>query len=303
MHAATKGPLLAVFALFLALLPSVSGGADPARKGLASLAPSLTELAWDLGVGSSLVARSSACDYPPAATNVPVAGDFGRPNLEALERLRPATILTTDVENPAALRTLRASGAECLPLSCEGWTNLMQAAVAIGRAAGRPDLAMAWTNKMGLRREALQRRVDAVWRGKTRPRVYVEIWHDPPMTVGGGTFLEDLLVLAGGSNVAHNVTPAYARVADEWLLRADPEAILLLYMTDKADGTAANLAARTGWNSLQAIRSDRVCRTIPPDLLLRPGPRCLEGAERFADWLEKALGPDNVAGPASRTDR
>ena len=134
-------PLL-LLALWLGWVVTAPAAATP-RQGMVSLAPNLTELVHAIGLGSQLVARSSACDYPPAVTNLPIAGDFGRPNLEVVTRLRPAVILMTDLENPAVLQRLRDDGATCLQVSCEGWTNLMHAAREIGRAAGRSDLADA----------------------------------------------------------------------------------------------------------------------------------------------------------------
>lgn len=260
--------------------------AEPLRRGIVSLAPNLTELVYAMGLESQLVARSSACDYPPAATNLPIAGDFGRPNLEVLTRLKPQTILVTDVENPAILQRLRADGASCLKVSCEGWTNLLNAAREIGRAVDQPELAAAWCRGMEQRRRTLQARTDAAWQGRARPRVYVEIWHDPPMTAGGGSFLDDLVALAGGRNAAHELAANYTRASDEWVLRTDPDAIVLLYMTTAGRDAGRELAHRTGWASLRAVRAGNLCAGIPPELLLRPGPRCLDGVEQLATWLE-----------------
>lgn len=280
--------LATALAWLLVALPST---AQPPRRGVVSLAPNLTELAWSLGVQSQLVARSSACDFPPGVKALPVAGDFGRPNLEAIERLRPAFLLFTDVENPAAIASLRQAGIECLKLSCEGWTNLLAAADALGRALGEPARASNWISAMTARREQIRTLAGETWRDRPRPRLYVEIWKEPMTTAGGSSFLDDLIELAGARNIARELPEKYPHVAPEWVARENPDAMLLLYMLGNGRDPVADVRNRTGWGNLRAVRAGAICATIPPDLLLRSGPRCLDGAERLAAWLKDFSGP------------
>lgn len=278
-HACRRFLALCLFA------SAASVSAQPPRHGIVSLAPNLTELAYALGFGTQLVARSSACDFPPEATALPVAGDFGRPNLEVIERLRPALVILSDVENPAILQAMRQSGVRCLKCPCEGWTNLLAAADQIAGALGDSGRADAWKNLMTARRENIRARADQFWRGRPRPRVYVEIWRDPVTTAGADSFLDDLITVSGGINIAHELHPAYPHVAPEWIVHEDPAAIVLLYMLEKGRDAAADLKSRTGWDTISAVKTGAICANIPPDLLLRSGPRCLEGTEKLANFL------------------
>lgn len=273
----------------LCLLATFTAEAQTPRRGVVSLAPNLTELMCSIGVESQLVARSSACDFPESVKSLPVAGDFGRPNIEAIARLRPATLIFTDVENPAAIASLRQTGVECLKLSCEGWTNLIAAAETLGRALGEIIRVSNWIARMETRRAEIRRFADETWRGRERPKVYVEIWKEPLTTTGRGTFLDDLISLAGGANIASGLPEKYPHVASEWVIRENPDAILLLYMT--GNGPASAVRNRTGWSGIRAVRANLICDGIPPDLLLRSGPRCLDGAERFAEWLKCSCPP------------
>lgn len=266
---------------------AISSPAQVSRHGVASLAPNLTELVYALGFGTQLVARSSACDFPPEAKSLPIAGEFGRPNLEALERIRPAFVLVTDVENTSILPSIDQAGARCLKLSCEGWSNLLAAADTIGIALGDAERATAWKLAMKSHRSNIAARVDAAWRDRIRPRVFAEIWSDPPTTAGRGSFLDDLISLAGGINIAREQTPSYAHVAPEWVVRENPDAIVLLYMMQTGRDAAASVRNRTGWGGMTAIKRGAICTNVPPDLLLRSGPRCLDGVEMLADWLQR----------------
>lgn len=259
---------------------ALGAAAEPAR--LVSLAPNLTELVFALGFGDALVGRSSVCDTPPDALRIPVAGAFGRPNREALLTLRPDVVLVTDLEQPGWIARLRAEGMEVLQLPCEGWAELMAAARAIGRAAGKPEAGEAWVAAQEKRQAALADRVEQYWNGRVRPLVYLEVWGDPPTTAGGQTFLDEVITLAGGRNIAGDLPRRYTPVNSEWVIAKDPEAIVAAYMS--GTNTAA-FERRPGWSAIRAVRDGRVCRSIPADWLLRPGPRLLDGAEALADWL------------------
>lgn len=269
----------------LGILFAAEANAQTLRHGVVSLAPNLTELMYALGFGTQLVARSSACDFPPAATNLPVAGGFGRPNLEAIQRLRPEIVIVTDVENPASLDALRQSGVRTLKLSCEGWTNLLGAARQLGDALAEPMPAVRWTRAMEERRAKLQAATAANYSRILPPRTYVEIWRDPLTTVSGDSFIDDLVELAGGRNIARHLSPAYPHVATEWVIRENPDAILMLYMMPSGRDLAADLRSRTGWSGINAIKNGTICTNVAPELLLRSGPRCLDGAEQLAAWF------------------
>lgn len=248
-----------------------------------SLAPSLTELVFALGLGDRLVGRSSACDFPPEAKALPVLGDFGRPNQEALLAAHPDLVLATDLEKPGLRGYLEGLGIRALVLPCENWRDLLEAGRVIGRELGNPEAGRRWADTMEARRAAIEQRADAFRAGRERPGVYIEIWSDPPMTAGKESFANDLVTLAGGRNIGAALGRSYANVSSEWILAQDPDAIVLAYMTTNA--AAERLAQRPGWNRLRAVREGRVCAGINPDWLLRPGPRMLDGAEALAEWL------------------
>jgi iron complex transport system substrate-binding protein len=208
------------------------------------------------------------------------------------------------MEKPAMLDRIRQMGVHVLVLPCEGWDDLMQAAPSICAALGDPVKGAAWVEAMQARKAALAERVSAHMAGQARPRVYVEVWRDPPTTVGPRTFLHELVSMAGGQNIGAVLKPGYVQINAEWVIRENPDAIVMAYRTypktrHVSDGQSLapatqgrgahrggfEIAKRPGWSGIKAVRENRICADIAPELLVRPGPRMIEGAEAFADWL------------------
>ncbi len=255
---------------------------DGATVRLVSLAPNLTELVYELELEDHLVGRSSACDYPAAVAEVAVVGGFGRPNWEALWQVRPDVVIATDLEKPGVRQQLEKRGVTVLLLPCESWDELRSAAGALGDAMNEDERAARWVERLDKRLAALRERVAEQWAGRDPPRVYVEVWGRPVTTAGGRTFLHDVVEIAGGRNVGGDLRNRYPAVSSEWVIRENPEVILLAYMLADMQASAA-LGKRIGWATIDAIRNDRVIDHIASDLLLRPGPRLIDGAEQLAD--------------------
>ena len=279
--------------LFLIFLCSVCPQLFASEIRIVSLSPSLTELICDMGMADCLVGRSTACDYPESVKSVPVVGDFGRPNWERIIRINPDAVVATDLERPAMLKRLKSAGIHVLLLPCENWKALLDAARSISQAAGRSESGEDWISNMQARRDALQERVQTFYAGRPRLRVYAEVWGNPLTTPSGSTFISDLITLAGGINIAETLDGKYVHVSAEWVVRQDPDVILLAYMLGSADA-AVVVKSRVGWSALRAVRNDAICSSVPPDHLLRPGPRMLDGAKAFAEWLMQKSGDGGV---------
>jgi iron complex transport system substrate-binding protein len=110
-------------------------------------------------------------------------------------------------------------------------------------------------------------------------RIFVEIWHEPLMTAGRGSFIDEMIALAGGINVAHDVIRPYSYFSAEKVVNLNPQVIILAYM-DK-ETPLKLVESRFGWAGIEAVKNKRVCNDIDPDLLLRPGPRITEGLKEL----------------------
>lgn len=273
---------LALLLCALVLRGQPASAAAPARRVL-SLGPALTEMLFAVGAGDRLVGRTSYCNYPAAAAKAPAVGGATGWNEELVTSLRPDLILalegrTADVERLAKLTGARL---EVLPTNqlADVWRNLGR----IGALVGQGPRATKVVSDLKAQVEARRRKAAA--RGD-RPSVFYMVWDQPLMAAGPRSYLGDLVALAGGRNVVPAGTAgAYPTFSWEALLAADPDVIL-----GPRDRAAALDALKGRYPRLKAVRANRV-RTLPDDLISRPGPRVVAAL----DAVDAALRPAPAA--------
>ena len=277
-------------AIVAAAMPAAGCGSASERAAAAaperivSLAPSLTEILCAIGAGDRLVGRSSACDFPPEiVARVPVAGDFGRPSLERLLALRPTLVLSVDLEDNTLPESLQRIGVRLEIVPCRTLDDVPRAIRRVGALAGRPEAAEALAAAM--ERGIAERRAEVA--DGAAPTVYVELWHDPILTVGATSYISEVIRLAGGRNLGDVVMREYFEPSPEWVLQADPDIVLCPGMGEAHD-VIRRMAERPGWSGLRALRAGRVIAEVPADLLLRPGPRLLEAVDALSAALRRA---------------
>lgn len=253
-----------------------------------SLAPNLTEIIWAIGAGSNLVGRTSACDYPPEmAKTVPVVGGFGTPSLDKLVMADPTLVLEVDLENESVGKLIERIGLNRKRVKCSSLNDIPDAILAVGDYMDRRDYARELADL--IRKRINEFRSDA--ERSDGPLVYVEIWSDPLMTAGRGSFVSDLVSLAGGRNIGDDVFRGeYFSVSPEWVIARDPEVIICLYMSDERT-IGSVVGARLGWGGIRAVRDGRVFGGLNSSAILRPGPRVLEGIEILRDCIDAAGTP------------
>ena len=259
-------------------------GTQPPPSGavrLVSTAPNLTEIVFAIGAGNLLVGRTDVCDYPPDAAHVPITGAFAKPWIEPLLAAHPTHVLESALADTSAKNHLDALGIPLVHVACSSLDDIPNAILQLGGLTGHATQAQALAAhiRAGLAEGSASR-------PHPRPRVLLLFAPEPLITAGGGTFISEMLTLAGGDNVAAGVSKSeYFQVADEWLMRCDPDIILCLFDTQGRDPVSL-FASRTGWQSLNAMRERRVKTVAGLDTVLRPGPRVLEGLAQ----LEKVIG-------------
>lgn len=248
---------------------------------IVSIGPSNTEFLFALGAGDRVVGDDDFSDQPAAAKTKPHVGGV-KVNLEQVVALRPDLVVTVKFSD-GTLEALTRTGASVLVVDPQGLGDVARTATLLGRAVGADGAKLAGE---------IQGRVDAV-KAKTasvaKPKVFHEIDASDPAklySVGPGSFIDDLITVAGGVNVLAASKTAYPTVSGEEVIRADPEVIVL---ADAAYGaTVASVAARPGWSAITAVRNKKVF-AVTEDLFSRPGPRVGEAAEAYAKLLHPDL--------------
>ena len=252
----------------LAALPLA---AAPSR--VVSLSPSVTETIYQLGQGARLVGRSSACDYPEAAVKLPVAGGFGKPYLERLAALKPDYVVTTLLMEQSVRKTLEGLGVKVLVLPGKTLADYGTGVKALGDVLGCPEAAAKETERFERALSSFRAAAAKVPRDK-RPKVYLEVWHRPPLTCGGQSFLNEMIECAGGVNIAAAEPRDYFTCSEEWVLKSDPDIVISPGMGISDGG---RIKERRGWSQVAAVRDNRVYTGLDQGKVLRLGPRTVEG--------------------------
>ena len=255
----------------------------PAPIRIVSLAPSITEAVCAVGAGDLLVGRTSACNYPmEILETVPVIGGFGVPSLELLAKTQPTLVLETDLADEGIGARIDAMGITRRRVRCRGLKDIPEMLREVGALTGHAEQANALASKLSEELSALS----AVPVDSAALKVYAEIWHDPMTTIGAGTFLSDLIALAGGVSIGDKASRDYFQISPERVLLSNPDVVLCLYM-GKGEGAADAVKARPGWQHLKAVQQNAIYDGLDNDVLLRPGPRVLDGVallrQCFAD--------------------
>lgn len=261
--------------------PAGDGRAAPPLRGtpprrIVSVNPTATELLFALGLGARVVGRSAACDYPPDARRIPSVGGGLPPNLEAVLARRPdLVVLYAGVETAAAARRLRELGVPVLPLRTDRLEDLALASRRLGEAAGIPRSGDSLARAL---ERALARARALEPPAAPRPSVLILAWAEPPVAIGRGSYLHELIELAGGRNALAESDRAAAPVAFEAIVARDPD---LVAAVGEEPTTAL---ARPEWRRVRAVREGRLLRLTEPGLA-RPSPRSLI----LIPWLRERL--------------
>lgn len=251
--------LIAILAIAMA---RVASGADR----IVTLVPSVTETLFALGVGAEVVGVSSYDDYPPEVTRLPRVGTFLTPNVEAIAALRPTLVIGRGISsNEREIRALNALGYETMMIEDDSLSQIEQSIRMIGRRTGKSQQANAIVAGI----EASVNDVRMHVRPFPPPRALMLVGHQPIVAVGVGTFLDDLLKVAGADNIADVSAQQWPQLSIEYIVAMRPEVIL-----DGQMGSDPKAPSHfwDGYPAIPAVKNHRVLG-YPEDPTLHPGPR------------------------------
>lgn len=270
-------------------LPGGPWAARPAPpQRIVSLAPSLTEILFALGLEDKVVGVTDFCDYPEPAKKKARVGGYLSPSLETIVALRPQLVVAVpDVTNRPLLERLSQLGIQVLGQEAQGLEDIWATIQAIGQATG----TQAQAHRLVAEARGRIERVQALTRRAPRVRVLFIFAYDPLVVAGGGSFFDEMIRLAGGTNVAGDSRVRYPKYSLEEILRRDPQVIFLPGRhRANADLLPAQDAAQPWrqWPGISAVRQGKIY-AVNDTVLIRPGPRIAQGLELLARTLHPAL--------------
>lgn len=249
-----------------------------------SLSPSNTEILFALGLGEKVVGVTEFCDYPPKAKDKEKIGGFSTPDIEKIIALEPDLILAGSIHDREIIPALEERGFTIFALAPKNLDEILEDIRIVGEITGKAEEAFELVAQMESRIGAVTDKTKEL----ERSRVFYITWHDPLRTAGGDTWHEELIVKAGGINIAHDLT-GYATISLETVIAANPQVII----TGAGMGTGVDLPlqfAKTEerLRNVDARINNRVY-AVPTDLSGRPGPRIVDALEQFAESIHPEL--------------
>ena len=251
-------------------------GVPAAARRVVSLIPATTELLFAIGAGPVVVGRTAWCDYPAAAAKVPNLGDGIAPNVEAVLASRPdLVILYNSAQNADVATRLRGLGIAALRLNTDSLGDVDRVGRLLGRLTGHSRGADSVAAVFDTALAAATMAAPA-----HRPKVLLLVWEQPPMTIGRGSFLSELVERAGGRNLFADVTSSAGTVSIEAVASRDPDLILT------TTAGPVGFAKRPEWQTVRAVREQRFL-PVSGSEFNRPSPRAPGAIRELARLLRE----------------
>ena len=250
---------------------------------IVALAPSVTEIVFALGCAQKLVGVTMFSDFPEAARTLPKVGSYVHLDLERIVALNPDVCIAVKDGNPKHVADRLAElGIPVFAVDPTNLDSVMETIVAIGGLINADRAADRIVQDMQTRVARVKNALAGI---KTRPRVFFQIGIDPIVSAGSRTFIDELIVLAGGENLAAGTVP-YPRYSREQVLDMKPDVIIITSMARHAIFEDVK-AYWSQWPGMPAVQHDRIFLQ-ESNISDRPTPRMVDGLEA----LSRILHPD-----------
>jgi iron complex transport system substrate-binding protein len=246
-----------------------------APQRIISILPSLTETVCELGHCARLVGVDRYSNYPASVQKLPQVGGGLDPNVEAIVALRPDVVLMA--KSSRVGDRLEALGIKVVALEPKSHADVQRVMLKVGQLLEVPDAQRIW-RAIDAGVSAAAQSIPANVRGA---RVYFEV-NQGPYAAGEGSFIGETLTRLGAKNIVPAKLGPFPKLNPEYIVRANPDLIMI------GQRSADGLQQRPGWQSIRALREQRLCIFPSEDanVLVRPGPRMAEGARLMAKCLE-----------------
>jgi iron complex transport system substrate-binding protein len=243
-------------------------------KRVISLAPSVTEILFKIGVGHSVIGMVKGSDYPREALAVQRVGDYAHFDLERIVALKPDLIVASSYNPLHLVNLLKQLDIPVYIIAPKRIQDIATDMQQLGSLTGAKSEADKQTKIFLSRLEKLRQR----YKNKQKVRVFYQIWDHPMMTTNKKSLVGEVIELCGGENIFGNVFVSYPVVSLESIVDEDPDVIF-----------TSSLNMSSQWKQLRvlsAVQSNRIY-LVSPDVIQRDSPRILEGATQICGLLDR----------------
>ncbi len=254
------------------------------KPKIISLSPGSTELLFAAGAGAQVIAVDLHSDYPEAVANLPRVGGYPNINIEAIVGLQPDLVAIWKGGNsPSVVKQLESLGITTFDLDAVTLDGIKQALVLIGEIAGTQAQAQKTIDVFSTQLKTLQTQYAHL------PSVPVlfEFWHNPLIVAGSKLVINDVITLCGGRNIYQDITAPTAKISIESVVVRNPQVII---GSDPRGNTPETMQEMLDywqqWPQLPAVQQQQLF-SVTSNLIARPTPRVLEGAEMICKQLQE----------------
>jgi iron complex transport system substrate-binding protein len=281
---------------------------------IVSLSPSSTEILFAVGAGSKVVGVTDYCNYPHdlkariAADELTRVGGYWSPSVETIVALKPDLVLVSTAKcnvkpneckvncsrrceiTTEVATQLRSLGLKVLTLAPHSMNDVLDNILLVGRASGNAAEASKLVENLRQRIDTVVTKSKAV---SHRPKVYFEVWNNPYVSVSSGTWIGNLINLAGGANIFGEAVSEWPIIRSEDIIQRNPDMMVFPVIpgVPRFWGSFEDVKKRPGWKSMSAVRNGSLYE-VPRDLISRPGPRLVEALEKLAKIIQSRVSPN-----------
>ncbi len=245
---------------------------------IVSTAPSNTEILFALGLGDRVVGVTEYCDYPEEAKEKEKIGGFSTVDIEQIIALRPDLVLASGKTGTENIEKMEGLGMAVVVLRAENLDGILEDIKLVGKITGTEDRAHVLEAGMRKRIEDVHENT----RNLEKPKVFYVVWHEPLMGAGSETFISDIIGMAGGVNIAQDMT-GYKTMSLEAVVDRDPD-VIIASAGPGQHSTYDFLMEEKRIQDGSAAKNGRIY-AIDQNIVSRAGPRIVEGLAEFARFI------------------
>ena len=253
---------------------------DKLPEKIVSLSPSNTEIIFALDAGDKLVGVTSFCDYPEEAKSIEKIGDFENPNVEMIKKVQPDVIFAGVYTKDEIATILEGLDIPVIFTEAPDFETIYDSINLIGSLVKEEDKAEKIVHDMHKTIDDIKSKVKDL----EKPNIFYVSWTDPLITTGKGTFIHNVMQIAGANNVAENVE-GWTQYSVEELIKQNPDMIISsFHATDEGLGKE-DLMNDPMFKNLDCVKKGNIYVMKDDNIIARPGPRIIDAIFEMANAI------------------
>jgi len=254
-----------------------------------SLAPSITEMLYELNLEDRIVGVTDFCDYPARAKS---KDKVGVDNVESIIALEPDLVLAGGIVPKDTIKSLEGLGITVAGFNPDNIEETISVIAKIAKLTAKSKRGREVTDRLTAEYNSIIKKVKRAVKQEDEVKVFYEVWNDPLYTVGEDTFINDLIKQAGGYNIGTKAQGTWPQYSMEQLLAENPDVYIATYDSWKERLTPAKIKARSNYQYIKAIKKGRVY-IFDANIINRPGPRIIKALKLFVQAIHPEINLEN----------